>query len=450
MPNNGFNPVIYFGDPNNGWNQLAALIGAGYGSIWNKNAQEREAKKADKIIEDMKTQQELNQIEAMRQPVPTQTAGERVMTDRLNNQMQGMDGNYTFNIPSVAEQFAARNPIQNAINQSNQAGMNAIVSEMQKKQAMTPAERAAYTWNPNYTEANVRSALEKAGVRGNIIDRKMQGVKEDVAAQARAALVPQIQNSLYGSFAEVDDGKGGKKIVYQQPNPADYGKAMGSLIELSRYDPTTAKVLMSGAITPRDMYSQANRERMTQEAYSNQQKLAQQQLMNRLAYLQMKQNIDGGGNNKGNTKAKGNITLSDYKQALSLRDQLKQKYIDNGNKLDADDINTFNTVSYIIEAFEGTGSQQQPQQGQQQQQPQAPSGGVYQGGGVAGGGLDALAPQAPKKETEEERKARLNAILFPDEYSQGNTTLESWLKIGDILSRIGEGKPLVNAAHPQQ
>lgn len=446
MANLTFQPTVMVGDPNNGWNQLAALLGAGLGRIYDRNAQDREAKKADKIIADMQNQQELNRIEAMRQAAPTQTVGEQIMSDRLNNQMQGMDGNFTFNIPSVAEQFAARNPVQDALNRSNKAGIDAIVNEMAMQKNMTPEQRALANWNPSYTEANVRSALEKADVRNSIIDKKMEAVKEDVAARARAALVPQIQSSLYGTFVEQDDGKGGKKIVYQQPSPTDYSKAMGSLIELSRYDPTTAKVLMSGAITPRDMYSQVSRERMAKEAYDNKQELARQQLMNRLAYYQMKQYLNGGGN----AKAKGNITLSDYKQALSLRDQLKQKYNDNGNKLDADDINTFNTVSYIIEAFEGTGGQQQPQQGQQQQQPQAPSGGVYQGGGVAGGGLDALAPQAPKKETEEERKARLNAILFPDEYSQGNTTLESWLKIGDILNRIGEGKPLVNAAHPQQ
>ena len=168
-----------------------------------------------------------------------------------------------------------------------------------------------------------------------------------------------------------------------------------------------------------------------------------------MAYLQMKQYIIQNGNNNKTVK-NNNISLSDYKQALSLRDQLKQKYVENGNKLDADDINTFNTVCYIIEAFEGTGGQQQGQQ-QAQQQPQAPSGGVYQGGGVAGEGLNALAPkEAPKKETEEERKARLNAILFPDEYSQGNTTFDSWLKIRDIIKRVAKGEALVNAAHPQQ
>ena len=449
MANLTFQPTVMVGDPNNGWNQLAALLGAGLGRIYDRNAQDREAKKADKIIADMQNQQELNRIEAMRQAAPTQTVGEQIMSDRLNSQMQGMDGNFTFNIPSVAEQFAARNPVQDALNRSNKAGMDAIVNEMAMQKNMTPEQRALANWNPSYTEANVRSALEKADVRNSIIDKKMEAVKEDVAARARAALVPQIQSSLYGTFVEQDDGKGGKKIVYQQPSPTDYSKAMGAIFELNKYDPAAAKVLMSGVVTPRDMYSQQNREKLAQASMDNQQKLAQENFLRRLAYLQMKQYISQNGNNNKTVK-NNNISLSDYKQALSLRDQLKQKYVENGNKLDADDINTFNTVCYIIEAFEGTGGQQQGQQ-QAQQQPQAPSGGVYQGGGVAGEGLNALAPkEAPKKETEEERKARLNAILFPDEYSQGNTTLDSWLKIGDIIKRVVKGEPLVNAAHPQQ
>jgi hypothetical protein len=253
------------------WGTLGAIVGATYGSIWNKNANERQSAKADKIIEEMKNQQEIERIANMRS-TPAENAAQAIVNDNAQRQAaqavgqitglgnlgvnkgvdyMGMGAQYAeqqdpfkFSAPSALDTLKSSLGKDRAVANA----MRATASDYQQQASLTPAQRKATNWNPGYTEDNVRSRLKQAGINKEIIDEKMVDVKNDVAKRARDVLVPSIMQNLYGTMDEQGN--------YKAPTPMDSMKAMIDLQTLAQYDPATAKMLSTGTISPRDIYNE--------------------------------------------------------------------------------------------------------------------------------------------------------------------------------------------------
>lgn len=247
--------------------QIGMMIGNAYGNMWAANAKKRQSAKADDIIEEMKNQQEIERIANMRS-APAENAAQAIVNDNAQRQAAQAAGQITglgnlgvnkgvdymgmgaqfaepqdpfkFSVPSALD--ALKSPLGKDRALTN--AMQATAKDYQQQASLTPAQRKASNWNPNYTEDNVRNRLKQAGINKEVIDEKMGDVKSDIAKRARDVLLPSIMQNLYGTVDE--------KGNYKAPTPMDSMKAMVDLQTLAQYDPATAKMLSTGVISPKD------------------------------------------------------------------------------------------------------------------------------------------------------------------------------------------------------
>lgn len=247
--------------------QLGMMLGNAYGNMWAANAKKRQGAKADDIINEMKNQQEIERIANMRS-TPAETAAQAVVNDSAQRQAAQAAGQITglgnlgvnkgvdymgmgaqfaepqdpfkLSVPSAID--ALKSPLgkERALNNA----MQATAKDYQQQASLTPAQRKSSNWNPNYTEDNVRNRLKQAGINKEVIDEKMGEVKSDIAQRARDVLVPSIMQNLYGTVDETGN--------YKAPTPMDSMKAMIDLQTLAQYDPSTAKMLSTGVISPKE------------------------------------------------------------------------------------------------------------------------------------------------------------------------------------------------------
>lgn len=96
-------------------------------------------------------------------------------------------------------------------------------------------------WPTGLTTEDMRNNLRKNKINQEVIDKVMPGYEKQMREAMTAKFLPQIMGSLYG----------------EKP---DYGNAMQQAIALSKYDPDTAKLLMAGIPTGRDVYKQKGAE----------------------------------------------------------------------------------------------------------------------------------------------------------------------------------------------
>lgn len=89
-------------------------------------------------------------------------------------------------------------------------------------------------WPVGLTADAMRNNLRKNNINQEVIDKVMPGHEKQMREAMTAKFLPQIMGSLYGE------------------NP-DYGNAIQQVIALSKYDPDTAKLLMSGIPTGKDV-----------------------------------------------------------------------------------------------------------------------------------------------------------------------------------------------------
>ena len=89
-------------------------------------------------------------------------------------------------------------------------------------------------WQPPVAIEDVKLALRKQGADEDIIEKELGYYNSKIKEQANTMFVPQI----------LDKYKNG-----------DYTGALQGTLALRQYDPDTANVLLSGSVTPRDLYA---------------------------------------------------------------------------------------------------------------------------------------------------------------------------------------------------
>lgn len=261
-------------DPYGAW---GTLLGTVLGQSYNKNAQNRERAKSDKIIDSIRNQQEIERIAALRQPPANEDAVD-LATKRAVQQDAPPIGGVTKGIDYLGmgdkygenpyqfgtaesyldKMFKPAGGKQYAIEQANKASVDAIHANQKQQAQLSPYERILSNWNPDYTEDNVRAKLKAADVRDSIIDEKLGEVKKDIAKRAREVYQSGILKDLYyGADVAGADGK----MVHVPPNAATMASAFAKIQEYAQYDPEGAKLLASGIITPQAFYQSEEEER---------------------------------------------------------------------------------------------------------------------------------------------------------------------------------------------
>ena len=325
--------------------QMGMALGNAYGNLWAHNAKERQKVKEEGIYNEMfgsnNDSNEIAQIAEMGSAGRAGTANtaanpEEARRQRLTNEVvmggqtpQQIAASIMGNIPGTGNAAAGQNATDGALDY--------IQSQNQLKALGTIGQ----TQNPLYSVDDYVRRAREAGINQEIIDERLPQLQKETARRARETLLPGIANSLYG-YTNAD----GVQVT------PDYAQAFEDILRLRDYDPETAKVLMSGIVSPADLYN-AQREDKARQAtqqgrldamkqeYALKQQLKEQEMQkaadNLVRYGGMSRdeamryvlygNIGGSKRTAGNA-AKSPFESAEYKTAADTVEALDEKYSD--------------------------------------------------------------------------------------------------------------------------
>lgn len=340
--------------------QIGMMLGDAYGNMWAANAKKRQGAKADDIIEQMQNQRAIQRIADARRAGISDEDAVQVITDKIAQQagaqgatqatgmgqfnqpgidFMGMGAQmaeqqdpYKLIVPSPLDQLKGAGGKEYSINKALQANQNALNKEKEAQAvlASNPTAQAAYNWNPDYTEDNVRKALRKAGLAKDVIDEKVGEVKSDIAKRAEAVLLPSIQKKMFYGYDTVEKGEDGNLYpVHHDPDAVSFMQAMAELETLKQYSPDTYKTYASQMVGPQALYNERVADKRYDKQVKTQRENAEQQhkwkiedtmLANQLATERAKVTAAYRQSliNAGRTGGRAGLKMSDIKTLVEL------------------------------------------------------------------------------------------------------------------------------------
>lgn len=340
--------------------QIGMALGGAYGNIWANNATKRQETKADDIIEQMQNQRAIQRIADARRAGISDEDAVQVITNKIAQQagaqgatqatgmgqlnqpsidFMGMGAQmaepqdpYKLSVPSPLDQLKGAGGKEYSINKALQANQNALNKEKEAQTvlASNPTAQAAYNWNPDYTEDNVRKALRKAGLAKDVIDEKVGEVKSDIAKRAEAVLLPSIQKKMFYGYDTVEkDEDGNLYPVHHDPDAVSFMQAMAELETLKQYSPDTYKTYASQIVGPQALYNERVYDKRYDKQVKTQRENAAQQhqwkvedtiLANKLAMERAKVTAAyrQAFVNAGRTGGRAGLKMSDIKELVEL------------------------------------------------------------------------------------------------------------------------------------
>lgn len=344
-------------DPYTAW---GTLLGTALGQMYNNNAQKRERAKADRIIDDLQNQRAIQRIADARRAGISDEDAVQVITNKIAQQagaqgatqatgmgqlnqpgidFMGMGAQmaepqdpYKLSVPSPLDQLKGAGGKEYSINKALQANQNAINQEKAQQQYLSqnPTAQAAYNWNPDYTEDNIRAKLKAADVRDSIIDEKLGEVRKDVAKRAEAVLLPSIQKKMFYGYDTVEKGEDGNLYsVHHDPDAVSFMQAMAELETLKQYSPDTYKTYAGQIVGPQALYNERVYDKRYDKQVKTQRENAEQQhkwkvedtiLANQLAMERAKVTAAYRQSlvNAGRTGGRAGLEMSDIKTLIEL------------------------------------------------------------------------------------------------------------------------------------
>ena len=340
--------------------QIGMMLGDAYGNMWAANAKKRQGARADDIIEQMQNQRAIQRIADARRAGISDEDAVQVITNKIAQQagaqgatqatgmgqlnqpgidFMGMGAQmaepqdpYKLSVPSPLDQLKGAGGKEYSINKALQANQNALNKEKEAQTvlASNPTAQAAYNWNPDYTEDNVRKALRKAGLAKDVIDEKVGEVKSDIAKRAEAVLLPSIQKKMFYGYDTVEKGKDGNLYsVHHDPDAVSFMQAMAELETLKQYSPDTYKTYASQIVGPQALYNERVADKRYDKQVKTQRENAAQQhqwkvedtmLANKLAMERAKVTAAYRQAlvNAGRTGGRAGLKMSDIKELVEL------------------------------------------------------------------------------------------------------------------------------------
>ncbi|WP_419572905.1 hypothetical protein [Phascolarctobacterium succinatutens] len=340
--------------------QIGMMVGDAYGNMWAANAKKRQGVRADDIIEQMQNQRAIQRIADARRAGISDEDAVQVITNKIAQQagaqgatqatgmgqlnhpsidFMGMGAQmaepqdpYKLSVPSPLDQLKGAGGKEYSINKALQANQNALNKEKEAQTvlASNPTAQAAYNWNPDYTEDNVRKALRKAGLAKDVIDEKVGEVKSDIAKRADEVLLPSIRKKMFYGYDTVEKGEDGNLYpVHHDPDAVSFMQAMAELETLKQYSPDTYKTYARQIVGPQALYNERVYDKRYDKQVKTQRENAAQQhqwkvedtiLANKLAMERAKvtaayrQSII----NAGRTGGRAGLKMSDIKTLIEL------------------------------------------------------------------------------------------------------------------------------------
>ncbi len=340
--------------------QIGMMLGDAYGNMWAANAKKRQGAKADDIIEQMQNQRAIQRIADARRAGISDEDAVQVITNKIAQQagaqgatqatgmgqvnqpsidFMGMGAQmaeqqdpYKLSVPSPLDQLKGAGGKEYSINKALQANQNALNKEKEAQAvlASNPTAQAAYNWNPDYTEDNVRKALRKAGLAKDVIDEKVGEVKSDIAKRADAVLLPSIRKKMFYGYDTVEKGEDGNLYpVHHDPDAVSFMQAMAELETLKQYSPNTYKTYASQMVGPQALYNERVADKRYDKQVKTQRENAEQQhkwkvedtmLANQLAMERAKVTAAYHQSlvNAGRTGGRAGLKMSDIKTLIEL------------------------------------------------------------------------------------------------------------------------------------
>ncbi len=383
--------------------QMGMALGNAYGNMWAANAKKRQGEHAKDILEEMRQQQQIEEIANMNQPQAAEAAKEpqkavsvtgnipgydlrssvgsdptmglsRATTDGRSVQENAVDevlnlkrmGSY----PITAEQQTAGKQLEKL----GQYPMNVNVSEQNTGVTANP-QLEKLGFNPNFSVDEFKRKANELGLNKEVIDMYLPDVQKEAAAQARSNLLPEIMDGLYGYT--------NKKGEYVAPTPESYRNANEKLMLLKQYDPETANPLLSGSITPRDIYNQnradtvygktrqdlltdraearSNKKQDVQDSIALKRDAEKQQFLDDVklvmdiygvGYQDAAQYVLGGrgrgGGGRTNAAEKSPLESAEYKEAKKIVEELNPEVL--GRDLTAAEVTLQKQASAVLQA----------------------------------------------------------------------------------------------------
>lgn len=446
--------------------QMGLALGNAYGNMWASNAKKRQGEHAKDILEEMRQQQQIEEIANMNKPQdapkaprkavsvtgnipgydlrssvgsdPTmglskatpdgRSVQENAVDEVLNLKrmgaypITGMSGNIdlekrpvvkntdgtvstvrsmSFNedgkeilIPTITADGKPMTEQQaidyyhttgqnlgsfNTVDEANAAAERIHKSEERRVRALgqdgsANAPAAKLGFNPNFSVDEFKRRANELGLNKEVIDMYLPDVQKETAAQVRSNLLPEIMDGLYGYTNE--------KGEYVAPTPESYRNANEKLMLLKQYDPDTANPLLSGSITPRDIYTENRQntvydrtrqdllnDRQDERVYKKQaavdsfalkRAVSEQQFNDTVkrvmdaygvSFKEAAQYVLGSGavrSGRTNATNKSPLESAEYKEAKKIIEELNPEVL--GRYLTADEVNLQHQANAIVQA----------------------------------------------------------------------------------------------------
>lgn len=244
------------------WYDAMANLGQSLGQRSADNAARRQGIKSrnaiDEMIENSQGQQQIEEIVNMNRPQAQEAAKEQQKAVRVTGNIPGYDLRSSVGDPTLGLSKATPNGgsvQENAVDEvlglkiggQYPIGQQEAAAQMERLGNVVSPQKAKLGWT-NITADDVRNDLRKRGIDEDIIDKELVYFKDQIKTRARNNLLPEIMDGLYGYTNENGE--------YVAPTPESYRNANEKLMLLKTYDQETANSLLSGSITPRDIYTE--------------------------------------------------------------------------------------------------------------------------------------------------------------------------------------------------
>lgn len=245
--------------------QMGLALGNAYGNMWASNAKKRQGEHAKDILEEMRQQQQIEEIANMNKPQDAPKAPQKAVS--VTGNIPGYDLRSSVGSdPTMGLSKATpdgRSVQDNAVDEVldlKRMGAYPITAKQQTAavqldkldqyplNANADPQQAKLGFNPNFSVDEFKRRANERGLNQEVIDMYLPDVAKETAVQARNNLLPEIMDGLYGYT--------NKEGEYVAPTAESYRNANEKLMLLKQYDQDTANTLLSGSITPRDIYNQ--------------------------------------------------------------------------------------------------------------------------------------------------------------------------------------------------
>lgn len=342
--------------------QAGLELGNAYGNMWAANAKNRQGEHAKDILEEMRQQQQIEEIANMNKLQEGPKEPQKAVS--VTGNIPGYNG---FSLSSATPD--GRSVQENAVDEVlglKSGGQYPIgqqeAADEKNVAAASDLQKVNLGFNPNFSVDEFKRRANERGLNKEVIDMYLPDVQKEATEQARNNLLPEIMDGLYGYTNE--------KGEYVAPTPESYRNANEKLILLKTYDPDTANPLLSGSITPRDIYnenrqntvySRTRQDLLTDRAEERSNKkqdvaeafdLKVEQIMK--AYPGMSREdaakivLGSGGRGRTNAADKSPLESAEYKEAKKIVEELNPDVL--GRDLTAAEVNLQKQASAVLQA----------------------------------------------------------------------------------------------------